>query len=38
MWDENKVTKWMSSIGYSSFEKQFRGKIFENFQNRSICI
>lgn len=26
MWDENKVTKWMSSIGYSSFEKQFRGK------------
>lgn len=27
MWDENKVAKWLSSIGYSSFEKQFRGNI-----------
>jgi hypothetical protein len=25
-WDENKVTKWMSSIGFSSFEKQFKGR------------
>lgn len=25
LWDENKVTKWMSTIGYSSFEKQFKG-------------
>ncbi|KAI8891103.1 hypothetical protein K501DRAFT_281278 [Backusella circina FSU 941] len=23
-WDENKVTKWISSLGYSTFEKQFK--------------
>jgi hypothetical protein len=26
MWDENKVTKWMTTVGFASFEKQFRGK------------
>jgi hypothetical protein len=24
-WDENKVTKWISSLGFSAFEKQFKG-------------
>lgn len=25
-WDEDKVTKWMTTIGYSIFEKQFKGE------------
>lgn len=24
-WDENKVSKWLASIGYSAYEKQFKG-------------
>ncbi|KAL7309798.1 hypothetical protein PS15m_010638 [Mucor circinelloides] len=41
MWDENKVAKWLSSIGYSSFEKQFReqgitGDVLVNLDHESL--
>jgi hypothetical protein len=26
-WDEHKVYKWISSIGYSCFELQFKGML-----------
>ncbi|CAO3636045.1 unnamed protein product [Mucor hiemalis] len=41
LWDENKVTKWMSSIGFSSFEKQFKeqgitGDVLVNLDHESL--
>ncbi|KAI9470697.1 MAG: hypothetical protein EXX96DRAFT_585443 [Benjaminiella poitrasii] len=41
MWDENKVTKWMASIGYSSYEKQFKeqgitGDVLVNLDHESL--
>ncbi|KAL9538510.1 hypothetical protein MBANPS3_010879 [Mucor bainieri] len=41
MWDENKVGKWLSSIGYASFEKQFReqgitGDVLVNLDHESL--
>ncbi|KAI8047402.1 uncharacterized protein B0P05DRAFT_566119 [Gilbertella persicaria] len=41
MWDENKVTKWMTSIGYSSYEKQFKeqgitGDVLVNLDHESL--
>ncbi|KAF1801882.1 hypothetical protein V8B55DRAFT_1474771 [Mucor lusitanicus] len=41
MWDENKVAKWLSSIGYASFEKQFReqgitGDVLVNLDHESL--
>ncbi|KAI8341554.1 hypothetical protein BD560DRAFT_412130 [Blakeslea trispora] len=40
-WDENKVTKWMSSIGYASYEKQFKeqgitGDVLVNLDHESL--
>ncbi|CEP15739.1 hypothetical protein [Parasitella parasitica] len=41
MWDENRVTKWMSGIGYSSYEKQFKeqgitGDVLVNLDHESL--
>lgn len=41
LWDENKVTKWMASIGFSSFEKQFKeqgitGDVLVNLDHGSL--
>ncbi|KAG2201952.1 hypothetical protein INT47_000491 [Mucor saturninus] len=41
MWDENKVTKWMTTIGFSCFEKQFReqgitGDVLVNLDHESL--
>lgn len=26
LWDENKVNKWIASIGFSAYERQFKGR------------
>ncbi|KAI8979029.1 hypothetical protein BDB01DRAFT_798967 [Pilobolus umbonatus] len=41
MWDENKVTKWISTLGYSSLEKQFKeqgitGEILVNLDHEAL--
>ncbi|GAA5808021.1 hypothetical protein MFLAVUS_001403 [Mucor flavus] len=41
MWDENKVTKWMTTVGFASFEKQFReqgitGDVLVNLDHESL--
>lgn len=30
-WDENKVSKWLASIGYSAYEKQFKGMLIYTY-------
>ncbi|KAI8642714.1 hypothetical protein BD408DRAFT_416112 [Parasitella parasitica] len=41
MWDESRVTKWMSGIGYSSYEKLFKeqgitGDVLVNLDHESL--